>query len=76
MTLLAQYMTSFTESVVEEAALACLESPGLQVTHGPGVTLDIPAAERTDCSEVIVYKAPDGEVRAKYTERFLKDRDI
>ena len=24
--------------------------------------------------EVIVYKAPDGEVLAKYTERFLKDR--
>ncbi len=51
-------MTSFTESVVEEAALACLESPGLQVAHGPGVALDMPAAERTDCGEVIVYKAP------------------
>ncbi len=24
--------------------------------------------------EVLVYKAPDGEVRAKYMERFPKDR--
>lgn len=28
-------MLSFTESVVEEAALAWLEAPGCQVLHGP-----------------------------------------
>ena len=41
-------MTSFTESVVEEAALAWLERLGFAVLHGPEITVGMPGAERTD----------------------------
>ena len=36
---------TFTESTVEEAALAWLESIGWQVAHGPDIAPDMPAAE-------------------------------
>lgn len=39
-------MTAFTESVVEQAALAWLESLGWQIAHGPDVSLYQPGAER------------------------------
>src|SRR2546428_8141507 len=39
-------MPRFTESVVEEAALAWLESAGWQIAHGPDIAPDMPAAER------------------------------
>ncbi len=45
---------TFTESVVEEAALAWLESVGWQVAHGPDIAADMPAAERADYSEVVL----------------------
>ena len=38
----------FTESVVEEAALAWLEALGYSVLHGPDIAVGEPAAERTD----------------------------
>ena len=41
-------MTSFTESVVEDAALAWLESLGYAVLHGPDIAAGEPAAERSD----------------------------
>jgi type I restriction enzyme R subunit len=43
-------MTSreFTESVVEQAALAWLESLGYLVLHGPEIAVGAPGAERTD----------------------------
>jgi type I restriction enzyme R subunit len=47
---------SFTESVVEQAALAWLEGIGWQVAHGPDIAPDMPAAERTDYSEVILVR--------------------
>jgi len=41
-------MSQFTESVVEDAALAWLESLGYAVLHGPDIAAGEPAAERTD----------------------------
>ncbi|HVB55872.1 MAG TPA: type I restriction endonuclease subunit R [Candidatus Acidoferrales bacterium] len=41
-------MTQFAESVVEDAALAWLESLGYSVLHGPDIALGEPAAERLD----------------------------
>lgn len=39
---------SFTESVVEDAALAWLDSLGYAVLHGPGIAAGEPVAERSD----------------------------
>ena len=39
---------NFTESVVEDAALAWLEALGYQVLHGPDIAVGEPAAERID----------------------------
>jgi hypothetical protein len=44
-------LTPFTESVVESAALACLEGTGWQVAHVPDITRGLPAAERRDPSD-------------------------
>lgn len=38
----------FTESVVEEAALAWLENQSWTILHGPDIAADMPSAERTD----------------------------
>lgn len=42
--------TAFTESIVEEAALAWLESLGYAVLHGPAIAASQPGAERSDPS--------------------------
>jgi len=41
-------MTAFTESIVEDATLAWLESLGYAVLHGPGIAAGMPGAERSD----------------------------
>ena len=41
-------MTAFTESVVEEAALAWLEAQGYAVLYGPAIAVGEPGAERSD----------------------------
>ena len=41
-------MSGFTESVVEEAALAWLEALGYAVLHGPEIAAGEPGAERSD----------------------------
>src|SRR6266852_4312326 len=41
-------MAQFTESVVEEAALAWLEALGYPVLHGPDIAAGEPGAERSD----------------------------
>ncbi len=41
-------MSSFTESVVESAALAWLEALGYSVFHGPDIAVGEPGAERSD----------------------------
>jgi len=45
---------AFTESTVEDAALAWLEASGWQVRHGPDIAPDMPAAERRDYGEVVL----------------------
>lgn len=52
-------MTSFTESTVEDSALAWLESVDWGIAHGPDIAppclsagRDVPAAERRDEGEV------------------------
>ena len=47
-------MSGFSESIVEEAALAWLESLGWQVRHGIEITPGEPAAERDDYGQVIL----------------------
>ena len=44
----------FSESVVEQAALAWLAAIGWQVAHGPEIAPDLPAAERRDYGEVVL----------------------
>jgi type I restriction enzyme R subunit len=44
----------FTESTVEDAALAWLESTGWQVAHGLDIAPDMPAAERGGYGEVVL----------------------
>ncbi len=44
----------FSESVLEDAALAWLESPGWSVKHGPVIAPGEPAAERADYAQVIL----------------------
>jgi type I restriction enzyme R subunit len=46
----------FTESVVEEAALAWLESVGWSVKSGLDIAPDMPAAERRDYGQVILER--------------------
>jgi type I restriction enzyme R subunit len=43
-----------TESVVEEAALAWLESAGWQIVQGPDIAPEMPAAERADYGETVL----------------------
>jgi len=45
-----------TESTVEQAALAWLESAGWTIVHGPEIAPDMPAAERTDYGEVVLAR--------------------
>jgi type I restriction enzyme R subunit len=47
-------MAHLTESEVEFTALSWLESVGWQVTHGPDIAPDMPAAERRDYGEVVL----------------------
>jgi type I restriction enzyme R subunit len=45
-------MSAFTESVVEDAALAWLEAIGWPIAHGPDIAPDMLAAERASYGEV------------------------
>ncbi len=49
-------MITFTESVVEHAALAWLESTGWTIAHGPDIAPDMPGAERGDYGEVALAR--------------------
>ena len=48
-------VSQFTESVVEDAALAWLEAGDWQVAHGPDMAPDMPAAERADYGEQLCW---------------------
>ena len=47
-------MSTLTESTVEQAALAWLESLGWQAAHGPDIAPDTTGAERADYGEVLL----------------------
>lgn len=49
-------MSSFTESVVEEAALAWLHDLGYTVLFGPEIAPGEPRAERDDYGEVVLER--------------------
>ena len=49
-------MTTFTESTVEDAALAWLESLGWNIAHGPDIAPDTPGAERGDYGAVVLER--------------------
>ena len=49
-------MTAFTESIVEEAALAWLESLGYTILHGPDIAPGEPFAERDDYGQVVLER--------------------
>ena len=48
-------MNSFTESTVEDAALAWVESLGWSIAYGPNIAPDSPAAERADYGGVVGF---------------------
>lgn len=75
-------MTSFTESVVEQAALAWLEPIGWRVAHGPDIAPNILAAERRDYGEVVpslhvrhmlLPKLISGELRGRDAEELITE---
>ena len=49
-------MTTITETVVEEAALAWLADLGWSVAHGPDIAPDTPNAERADYGQVVLER--------------------
>ena len=49
-------MTTFTESIVEEAALEWLTGLGWQTAHGPDIAPDTPKAERNSYDEVVLER--------------------
>ncbi len=51
-------MSAFTESVVEEAALAWLRDLGYTVLHGPDIAPGEPCAERQDYGQVVLERRP------------------
>jgi len=52
-------MSAFTESDVEDAALAWLEALGYAVLHGPDIAVGEPGAERTEHHEVVEEEAEE-----------------
>jgi hypothetical protein len=82
-------MPAFTESVVEDAALAWLESLGYGVLHGPDIAVGMLGAERSDLNyrdvvlgvrlrQSLVRLNPDVRsepVFSKYIRNAFKDGD-
>ena len=61
-------MAGFTESVVEDAALAWLEALGYAVLSGPNIAPVVSGAEREDYAQVVL----DGRLRQAL--RYQQDR--
>ena len=51
-------MSRFTESVVEEAALECLEGLGYAIKHGPDIAPGELGAERADYAQLVLGGPP------------------
>ena len=60
-------MTAFTESVVEQAALAWLESVGWQIRNGAEITPGEPATERDSLRPELI----SGELSVKDAENSI-----
>lgn len=63
---------SFTESVVEDAALAWLEALGDVVLHGPDIATGVPVAEQQDYGrlhDTLISKLISDELRVGEAER-------
>ena len=58
---------AFTESIVEDAALAWLEELGYAIVHGPEIAVGEPSAERSDPN----YRDVVLEGRLRHTLRHL-----
>ncbi len=67
---------NFTESIIEEAALAWIEGLGYAVLDGSEIVPDMPGVERTEPNyhDVVLPKLISGEVRVKDAERFIEGR--
>jgi len=59
--------STFPESVVEDAALAWIESVGWFIRNGAAIAPGEPAAERGDHGQFVL----SSELRAKDAERFI-----
>lgn len=75
-------MSAFSESIVEDAPLARLESLGWRVMHGLEITPGEPGAERSDYGQVVLEqrlravllpKPISGELRMKDAERSFEN---
>jgi type I restriction enzyme R subunit len=62
---------SFTESIVEDAALAWLEALGYAVLHGPDIATDMLGADRSEsnCCDVVL----EGRLRCQALVRLNPD---
>ena len=74
-------MSAFTESLVEQAALAWLESIGWTVRKGAEIATGESAAERRDCGEAVLAqrlrdtllpKLISGELRVNDSEKSIE----
>jgi type I restriction enzyme R subunit len=81
MTAVVQQPTTFTESVVEKAALTWLEGAGWSVRHGAEIAPGQPAAARDDYGEAVlaprlhdalVTKLNPGDLRVKDSEPSIR----
>ena len=63
-------MRAFTESIVEDAALAWLESLGYAVLHGPDTAAGESSAERSDPNyrDVVVDRNRSAHKRPRQTQ--------
>ena len=67
-------MSTFTESIVEDAALAWLEALGYAVLYGPDIAVGETAAERSDPNDrdALPPKLISGELRIKDAQRIAE----
>lgn len=60
-------MSTFTESVVEEAAIAWLEVLGYSIAHGPEIAPGELAAERKEFKQVVLEQRLQDALRSAGT---------
>lgn len=61
--------STFTESIVEDAALACLQALEYTVLHGPDIAAGEPASGRSDPNYPAVGSSGGQSVRSEFTWR-------